>query len=366
MSIFEAILKILLYVSIMFMLLLSSKRITNNKKSTLKNIPINQNVISFPFYSAFILSVVVGWYSGWIFPITSDRNNYAFRFIKGIYVDGTYGLRWISQTIRRFTDNPQIYFLFVSFLCVFITLFAINKYKIKSRLPIVLLVSSTLIPSSFYLLKQAPAVAFASLAIAMYLNKKKVYTIIFTLIAILFHESAIILLPLYVIVNGARKAWIRITIYGLFILFLFFFRQLVSIILPIANTIDYIGSQTVGFEEAIPGSQGLSNIITTIKGMPLYVISAYALINRKYFRACIVNYDKYLTIIIFGSLSVLLSTYNYWMFRFAMYSYIPSYVFAGLIYQNIKAPKIRLCFGFLVTGLLAFFTLRSLFQIYTY
>lgn len=317
----------------------------------------------YSYFSIFILSSLVGWYSGWIFPLTSDRGNYAFRFTRNYYVDGTYGLRWISMFLRKYTDNPQILFFTVSFLCVFITLIAVNKYEYKSKLLIGLLIASMLFPSTFYLLKQAPAVAFSTLAIPMFFRKKMVTCMVLTFTAILFHETAVILLPLYIVMLGSKKRWIRIIEYISLLVFLIFFRQIAIHVLPTVNLVDYIGSQTSGFEESILASQGISNLQTTIKGIPIYIITVYAIFKRKHLKTHIKDYDKFLLLCCVGSICVLLSAYIYWMFRFAMYCYLSIYVFASLIQKEIKTAIERRLFLLSICGPLIYFTLRFMLQI---
>ena len=106
------------------------------------------------------------------------------------------------------------------------------------------------------------------------------------------------------------------------------------------------------------------NIPTTVKGFPFYLITIYGFRRRKEYIASIRHYDKYMLMSFFVSITILLSAYMYWMWRFGTFFYFPIFVFASQLASVNKDDKQDRLFSLLLMVSLGFFTLRYLWRIF--
>ncbi len=221
---------------------------------------------------------------------------------------------------------------------------------------------STCVNYSFYQYKQAPALGLMALSFAYYQRDKKLYALLFMIGAITFHESALAMIPLYVVIIGSGKKWVRIAE----ILFLFScvvgFKYINIGFVRISSFIPRLDSQLQSYLDDTGGIGIESNIATIIKGIPYYIITIVGLVNRYKLKDSIKFYDQYLTMSIFASVCVLMSAYMYWMWRFGSYVYFPVLIFASLIYREMGNN--RELFKWTVITSLAFFTFRAFAQYY--
>jgi hypothetical protein len=314
------------------------------------------------------LSILLGFYSTICskVPYSSDRGNYVTRFVNNWSDPWTAGLNLVADFLHLFTNDPNALFFLISFLCLFVTLLAYRMFNEEAEPQAILLMSlSTYCIYSFYLFKQAPSIAFAALSLAAVLKKKWLLGITCLTVAIAFHEAAFILLPLYIVLIGAKNRWVRILQYAVLILCVIFFSDASRIVssfldqwipglaLELNNYLDETGSIIQS-----------SNYLTVLKGFPYYLITLYALWKRPILKGKIVNYDRFLVLCVFASCMIILSAFMYWMNRFAAYCYFPMFIFAALMMKECRYRGERQLFYLLVGGSLGLITLRYLYQIY--
>lgn len=370
-----------LFIYILFVLLcyfFSSTRIDFSRK---KIIFIKSNVYNKDFprqfnepfliniVKIFLLSMIFGIYSIYVSKenLTSDRYNYAIRFANQLEGQWTPGLNFLAKMLQSISSDPNILFFAISFIHVLITLVAFNKSEITTVKALMLLLVSNYFIFSFNWLKQAPAIAFSSLAYVAFTKRKKGLSLLFVIISILFHESAVILLPVFILLLNFNKKSVRI-LASMGILLLFLFYPIVNeYLVKIAiNIFPFLESQlqiylnpSYEFKSAYT-----ENFLTILKGIPYYLITLYAIINRRTLKRKINNYDSYVFLSSIVSISIALSYYMYWMFRFATYFYFPTIVFAGMMIKEMRNNRSNLFFEVITTVSLTFLTIRYLYQMF--
>lgn len=312
------------------------------------------------------LSTIIGIYSiiATKYPYSSDRGNYVVRFVNYADSPWTPGFNMLVDFIHLFTNEPKVLFFTVSFLCLFITLVAYNIFEDARPKALLLMSISTYCIDSFFLLKQAPSVAFAAISFALFFKRRFKLSIIFLIIAILFHEAALILIPIYIVLLGANKRWVRTFQYIILISSVLFFREISDIVLGfISNWIPGLNVELATYLDESGSIKQSNNILTVLKGFPYYFLTFYAMLKRSYLKPKIQNYDSYLLLCVFSSAITIMSVYMYWMSRFATYCYFPMFIFVALILREDKGRDKQI-FYLLVAGSLFFFTVRYLYQIY--
>jgi hypothetical protein len=298
------------------------------------------------------------------YPYSSDRGNYVYRFVNKIEDPWTMGLNSLAEFLQIFTNDPNVLFFTISFLCLLLTLIAYRIFDEADPNAILLMSLSTYCIYSFYLLKQAPSIAFAAISIALFAKKKWLYSLVFLILAITFHEASYILLPLYIVLLGSKKRWVRITEYTFLFLSLVFFIRFSSVATNFINQwLPNISEQLNPYTDESGSIVESINIFTIFKGFPYYFITVYAFWKRSSLKYKIKNYDLFLTISVFSSAMILMSAYMYWMWRFAAYGYFPMFIFASLIIRELKGNE-RLIFKFVLISTLLFITFRYLYQMF--
>jgi transmembrane protein EpsG len=292
------------------------------------------------------------------------EKNYAIRFADNWDSPWTLGLNLLSEFLQIFSNDPRILFFSVSFLTLILTFFAYNEFKEAHPKALVLMAISTYIFYSFYLLKQAPAIAFAAISIAKLFKKNFKLSVIFLVISLMFHESAIILIPLYIVLLGSKKKWIRVSQFALLFLSVFFFKEVSDFFLSIVyQFLPNIGAEFDSFLDDAGQIETNVNITTIFKGFPFYLITLYAYIRRPMLKQKISNYDQFLILSIFSSFMIILSAYMYWFWRFGSYVYFPIFIFASLIIKEDSSMN-RFLFSILLHGSLFLLAYYYLYQIY--
>ena len=361
----------LLFVIVMYAVALNSSKkycqdITMERSKRIGVIVIRKK--RFPIIAIVLLCLMAGYYGticGQV-PIASDRLNYAMRFSSDTFLDAvkqsSYGLYFIEKILHLFTYDPYVLFFTIPVICVALYLFAYNIWDDVIPLAILMFGFSACVNYSFYQYKQAPALGLMALSFAYFLRGRKLYAILFMIGAIAFHESALLMVPLYIVMMGSRKRWVRIAEIVFLLVCVFGFSYINVGLVRIASLIPGLNFQLQNYLGDSGGIQIDSNLATIFKGFPYYVITIVGIVQRPKLIDSIKNYDKYLTMSIFASACILLSAYMYWMWRFGSYTYFPILIFASLIYREMDTN--RELFKWTVVLSLAFITFRAFAQFY--
>lgn len=302
-------------------------------------------------------------------PYSLDRENYALRFANEVFSNkvkaSSLGLYYVEKVLHIFTYNPEVLFFTVAFLYILITLKAYKEYECDSKVFFILMLTSYGL-YGFYMYKQCFAVALASLSFAYFTKKKYTKSIITLILAMTFHEAAWIVGLIFVCLIATKKSkLLRTIVYILMMLFVIFYAQINQNI--IKTMIGISPSLGIQLEEYLSDEGGMIidyNYFTIIKGMPFYMITLYGIIYRKKYMNEIENYDYYLFISIFTSLTIMLSLYMYWLWRFGTFFYLPSIVFFINLYNKNKDKKIDKNYCLMIKLVFLVLMLKLLIQYY--
>ncbi len=363
----EYIVKLVLYLVFIAMFFLISKYKFSSlfmRVNTFGHVYKNNKKLG--FYLIFLVSLLFGIYSVYVskFPYVKDRGNYAYRFV-GDYPDyWTTGLRVIVDFLHIFTHDPKWLFFTVTFLSVLLFLIVYCWEDNATWKTLVLLVSSSSLVYSFYLLKQVLSIVFCALALTAFLKKRWFLTIVFTFMAILFHESAIIIIPFMVMLLFAKKRWMRMLFAITSVICICSFSNMTRIGIQLLGKIfPVIIAEISRYLDDTGGIAISSNIMTVFKGFPYYIITIYGFIKRPELKNRIKNYDELLMISMFGSFTILMSYYMYWMWRLGAFCYFHIFLFVDQLSTYSKKTREGQMFFVIVFFSLSFLTLRYLAMI---
>lgn len=365
MDAFVYILKIAVYFLIIFLIYFIAKKSKKDKKGKYDKTSLLLMTICCALF---------GLYSIWCgqYPYANDRLNFAFRFedTTGQYDSfvrneslGLYGL----ETVLHFvTHDAMVLFFVVAFLFMFVTVIAYRRSKNSSPFSLLFLLLSGYPIFALYSLKQAMAMAFVALGYTFWNDHKNFRGIVCLAIAILFHESAWIVIPVLLILGLSRNRYLRVLLMSIMAVATLFFGQLSAFLVDLATKIvPSLKNQIYFYLDAEGGlAKSGSGMVTAIKGLPFYYLLAIGFKDRKNKTIPEVNYNNYLIMTAFVSSTVILSGFMYWMFRFGLLFYMPVSDFSSILYNNISEKKKRMIFILFIIVIPFLLSVRQMAQYY--
>lgn len=132
------------------------------------------------------------------------------------------------------------------FVCILSTLFFVGigrhiyKFSSEPLMSFVVFLGTGAFTASFFLLRQVLAIFFALLAYSNCANKNRIKTIVYTVIAILIHSSAIIIIP-FLIVSNKRFSKLLISFYCMVLVCAVLFRVQIARLIVLIFEQGYIG-----------------------------------------------------------------------------------------------------------------------------
>ncbi len=334
------ILKIVLY----FVLMFSMYGVVRYYRKRNKNLP---------WVVIFLMSIAYGYYSLMIGSpaLGSDRGNYATCYVSNYDVSEreSPGLNWAYGILRPISLEPN--FLFITFATCYmlLTLIVIRYYRSMSARAFLFLLCSLYPLTGFYLLKQCISQVLASMSLLLILysskfngirlwSKKILYLVLAVFLlwgAVAFHEAAYVVCLVAVALLFWHIKMIRVsTLVCSSVGIVVGGLMLRTLLANIGAHSENLANQTTIYADGTEGN--VSNIFTFIKGMPFYVMTYIALVWRKRLNVSVEEYDKYLLFLLIISCSTFASSFNYWLYRFSFYFYIPALSFCYWLYVRLK------------------------------
>ncbi|WP_414739265.1 EpsG family protein [Macrococcoides caseolyticum] len=322
----------------------------------------------------FLLSIILSLYSTYystrfVLPDTLNYDwsfHYRFppiynSFQKIVESKNEIGFVYLNKLIYILNGDTIHLFFIIALIFNFITISIIFKYTKNYILTLTLFFFSQYYFFSFFSLKQALAISFGILAISNFVEKRYLIYFFYTLIAILFHSTAIILTILFFILlfNYKRKKITPLLIISL--ISLLFFKPLLNILIEIFPIINiYLLEDPTSIEEFS------NNLSTLFKGIPFYIITIYSLIYKDNIIRLGEFYYIFILCSLFCSVSWLFSINFYWLFRLNWYFAIFTILLVPVIIKVIKTEEEKIIAIFLIYTPFFLITIRQIFISSTY
>jgi hypothetical protein len=177
------------------------------------------------------LFILAGWYGLGNIP---DRGGYAFHFQElrsdepfyKINLNERFGVGYLffEKFIHNvITDSPLIYNIITAFITLFATFYFFRKYSRYAWLTLFLFISLRLCLSELIAVRQALAFVFGFSAYYFLQQKKNILYFLFILIAMTFHNSALLFLLFFLLEHiKLNKKTLSILFLGFIIIFYFY------------------------------------------------------------------------------------------------------------------------------------------------
>lgn len=312
----------------------------------------NKHKHNFTLIQIIVLSILFALLSqlfgGDIMSSTMDRGRYASYYIQERNLEeDSVGLAWFWNICHAYNFSVQTMFFIFSSFCFMCLLLSYNVYKQSLPLFIILILSSRYATFNISILKQGFSESLIVLGLMLYfasLNKNKVSKIVqYIFIAILtyfgikFHEAGYIIIPIYLCLLFWDNKYIRSIGYVIIVFSIFLFNFIQGFYFSnIGHLSEELEQQSIAYEYNIGIGQ---SVATVLKSIPYVIITFLGFKYRKKFINVIISYDKLLFMCVLTSFFLIVTVFNYWLFRLAMYTVFPCLIFTAQLRTCLKRYK---------------------------
>ncbi|MDH4423934.1 EpsG family protein [Bacillus cereus] len=218
------------------------------------------------------------------------------------------GFNILQMILQKYTEDPQFMVFITALITNVLIVFVLYKYSRLIDLSLYVYITSGMYLTSMNGIRQylAAAIVFAATKYILDGNWKKYIFIV--LLASTFHQSALVLIPIYFLIR--RKAWSTTTFILLFlaVLIVIGFNQFSEVFFAAIGDTQY--GHYKDFHE------GGANILrVVVEAAPLVL----AYLGRERLRELFPKSDYIVNMALLGSIFMLISTQNWIFARFSIY-----------------------------------------------
>jgi len=218
------------------------------------------------------------------------------------------GFGILQMVLQHFSANPQVMIFTTALITNLLIIIILYNYSRLFEISLYVYITGGLFLVSMNGIRQvlAAAISFTSIKFLMEGSWKKYIVVI--LVASLFHQSALILIPMYFIVRF--KAWSKVTIalILLSIVIVIGFNQFSTLIFSALQDTQYANYKN--FHEG-----GANALRVVVNAVPLLI----AFIGRKNLKRMFPNSDIIVNMTLLGFVFMLISTQNWIFARISIY-----------------------------------------------
>lgn len=224
--------------------------------------------------------------------IDPDSENYEYSY-QNYYSEKALGavefsFLFFSSIFNVISNDVHVIFLFYAFLGVLLKFFAIRKYSDTWFLPLLIYLSFYYELHELTQIRTGVSAGFFLLAIKPIAEKKRMKAFLLLLVAIFFHISAIVFLPLLFLSNkeiGARER-----LFLLLIIPVGYFIFIAGYAVSLMVDIPYIGDKLTVYQAA--EEFGQSDVSVNVFS-PLFLFTVMIYIYLHFFQNAIIEHNPY-------------------------------------------------------------------------
>ncbi|MFC0024073.1 EpsG family protein [Neobacillus cucumis] len=256
-----------------------------------------------------------------------ETNNFTWKYIQS-QKDMGFGV--FQRILKHYSDNPQILLLTTAIITNLLIIAVLYNYSRMFELSTYVYITGGLFLTSMNGMRQCLAAAIVFSATKFLIEGSLVRYIIVVLFASTFHESALVLIPIYFLVR--YKAWSKATFILLFlsIIIVLGFNQFSALLFSALKDTEYGHYQNF--------NEGGANIMrVAVNGVPLLI----AYLGREKLREIFPESDFIVNMSVLGFLFMIVSTQNWIFARFSIYFNLYQLILISWIIKliNVKDQK---------------------------
>jgi transmembrane protein EpsG len=241
---------------------------------------------------------------------------------------------WIFQMyLKKFSDDPQILIITTAVITNILIIYVFTKYSRNFEISTYVYITGGLYLVTMNGIRQSLTAAIIFMATRFIISGNFITYALIVLFASTFHESALILLPIYFLVR--YKAWSRATLMLLVIavIIVIGFDQFSSIL--------FSGLEDTQYGHYKHFQEGGANIIrVAVFGTPLII----AFFRREKLRVVFPESDYIVNMALIGFVFMIVSTQNWIFARFNIYFELYQLILVGWIVKLFSEKEQRLVY----------------------
>ncbi|MFV2047195.1 EpsG family protein [Metabacillus sp. YM-086] len=269
-------------------------------------------------------------------------NDFSWEYVK---TQDDIGFAILQMILKSYTNDPQLLIFITAFVTNLLIILVFYKYSRVVELSIFVYITGGLFLVTMNGIRQCLAAAIIFSATKFLIEGNKVKYFLVVIFASFFHQSALILIPVYFLVRF--KPWIKATLVLLFfsILIVLGFNQFSTVLFSAIEDSQYGGYSN--FDE------GGANIIRVfVSAAPL----AIAFFGREKLREIFPQSDVFVNMALIGLCFMIISTANWIFARFNIYFELYQLVLVSWILHVFKERDRKLVYySLLICYLLYYF-----------
>ncbi|KAB7708168.1 EpsG family protein [Bacillus aerolatus] len=234
-----------------------------------------------------------------------ETNDFTWEYITS-QKDMGFGI--LQMILKKYSEDPQIMIFTTALITNVLIISVLFKYSRMFELSTYVYITGGLFLVSMNGIRQVLAAAIAFTATKYLINGNWIKYFLIVLLASMFHQSALILMPIYFLVR--YKAWSKATYILLFfsILIVIGFEQFSAILFATIEDTQY--GQYSGFDEG-----GANTIRVAVAAVPLII----AYLGRERLREVFPSSDYIVNMALIGLVFMIISTQSWIFARVSIY-----------------------------------------------
>lgn len=255
------------------------------------------------------------------------------------------GFGVLQMILKTISDDPQLLLFTAALITNVLIIYVLYKHSRMIDISLYVYITGGLFLVSMNGMRQLLAAAIAFLAIKFLVEGKFKRYVLVIIFASLFHQSALILLPIYFLVKV--RAWSKATL-GLLILAVLIvtgYERFTAVLFTAIEDTQYADYTT--FDEG-----GASAIRVVVQAAPLFI----AFIGRQRLRQIMPNMDIIINMTLIGLIFMLISTQNWIFARMAIYFQLYSLILISWLPKIFREKDQKIIYlGIIVCYFLYYF-----------
>jgi transmembrane protein EpsG len=263
-----------------------------------------------------------------------EVNNFTWAYITN-QKDIGFGL--LQMILKGYSNDPQILILITAFITNLLIIIVLANYSRLFELSTYVYITGGLFLVSMNGIRQVLAAAIIFTATRFIISGNWIAYFIVVLLACTFHQSALILLPIYFLVR--YKAWSRATI------ILLFFSVIIVVGFDLFSSLLFSAIEGTQYGHYSNFNEGGANIIRVmVYAAPLVI----AYLGREKLREIFPSSDYIVNMALVGLIFMIISMQNWIFARFSIYFNLYQLILVSWVVQVFREKEQRVIYYLII------------------
>jgi len=254
-----------------------------------------------------------------------------------IVKDKDFGFGILQMLLKTYSSDPQILIFITALITNILIVLILSKYSRFFELSTFVYITGGLFLVSMNGIRQVLAAAIIFTATRFIISGNWIMYFIVVLFAATFHQSALILLPIYFLVR--YKAWSRATI------ILLFFSVIIVVGFDLFSSLLFSAIEETQYGHYSNFNEGGANVVrVAVYAAPLVI----AFLGREKLREILPSSDYIVNMALVGLIFMIISMQNWIFARFSIYFNLYQLILVSWVVQVFREKEQRFIYYLIV------------------